>query len=219
MQLFLITTTWVNFPYIISNHKVSANKRRHYICNVLFYWPRPCQETPHFIIRRLTYFQVRHIQVPTHDDRFLGVQALEVIPECWVPLHTIIQPHQFTTSIWNILKTQQQLACYFQYMNNMVKILQKSTIQDYFIHKKFPNVFENYTFKFTARLCKSRSSVHNRWKIGPMKNMQRPIKLLYVITFEILKIQKWIFEPVKHEKFQLCLYSHITKGFNWGCQV
>ena len=41
---------------------------------------------------------------------------------------------------------------------------------------------------------------------GPVKNMGAPIKLIYVIMFNILKsCQKWIFSPVKHEKFSRCL--------------
>ena len=47
---------------------------------------------------------------------------------------------------------------------------------------------------------------------GPMKNMGGPIKLLFVIMFEILKcFQKCIFGPVKHEKFLQRLYLHFTK--------
>ena len=44
-----------------------------------------------------------------------------------------------------------------------------------------------------------------------MKNMGGPIKLLYIIMFNILKsCQKWIFGPVKDEKFSRCLVNIFT---------
>ena len=57
----------------------------------------------------------------------------------------------------------------------------------------------------TAKLTGPRSSTDEKVG-GPVKNMRGPIKLLYVIMFNILKsCQKWIFGPVKHEKFLRCL--------------
>ena len=57
----------------------------------------------------------------------------------------------------------------------------------------------------TAKLTGPRSSTDEKVG-GPVKNMGGPIKLLYVIMFNILKsCQKWIFGPVKHEKFSRCL--------------
>ena len=59
----------------------------------------------------------------------------------------------------------------------------------------------------TAKLTGPRSSTDEKVG-GPVENMGGPIKLLYVIMFNILKsCQKWIFGPVKHEKFSRCL-SH-----------
>ena len=57
----------------------------------------------------------------------------------------------------------------------------------------------------TAKLTGPRSSTDEKVG-GPVKNMGGPIKLLYVIMFNILKsCQKWIFGPVKLEKFSRCL--------------
>ena len=57
----------------------------------------------------------------------------------------------------------------------------------------------------SAKLTSPRSSTDEKVG-GPVKNMGGPIKLLYIIMFNILKsCQKWIFGPIKDEKFSRCL--------------
>ena len=70
---------------------------------------------------------------------------------------------------------------------------------------KFPDAYTD-----TAKLTGPRSSTDEKVG-GPVKNMRGPIKLLYVIMFNILKsCKKWTFGPVKHDKFSQCLHICVT---------
>ena len=65
----------------------------------------------------------------------------------------------------------------------------------------------------SAKLVSPRSSTDEKVG-GPAKNMRGPVKLLYITMFKIGKnCKKWIFCPVKHEKFSRCLF--IGPWWNW----